>query len=170
MGRDLSIPPHWYQRPRLVLLDAGMATRLAGEDRRNMVGLFESFSALDGACMADWVLRFSGARRRAGRASINSMKGIHVYVIFFSCAGRGPHAGRLGAALLWCRVCGWLFLAHWLFIRALASLCSHGVHGPPAGVISHYCSHLGCHILLGAPSLHKVREPGSRGGRCKALP
>lgn len=44
----------------MVLLDAGMATHLSGEDQRNMVGLFESFSQLDGEEMADWVLRFSG--------------------------------------------------------------------------------------------------------------
>ena len=43
-----------------MLLDAGMATHLSGDDQQNMVGLFEAFSELDGANVADWVLRFSG--------------------------------------------------------------------------------------------------------------
>lgn len=60
MGADLTIPAHWYQRPRIVLLDAGMATHLSTQDQANMVGLFEAFSQLDGCGVADWTLRFSG--------------------------------------------------------------------------------------------------------------
>jgi aarF domain-containing kinase len=49
-----------WQRAKLVLLDAGMAMRLSKDDQRNMFGLFEAFAEMDGARLADWVLRFSG--------------------------------------------------------------------------------------------------------------
>lgn len=46
--------------PSIVLLDAGMATRLSPQDQINMVGLFEAFSRLDASAVATWVLRFAG--------------------------------------------------------------------------------------------------------------
>ncbi|WIA28428.1 hypothetical protein OEZ86_010973 [Tetradesmus obliquus] len=49
--------------PHIVLLDVGMATELSLEDQKNMVGLFRSFAALDGANVARWTLRFSGAEQ-----------------------------------------------------------------------------------------------------------
>ncbi|KAI7837776.1 hypothetical protein COHA_008405 [Chlorella ohadii] len=49
-----------WRRAKLVLLDAGMAMRLSKDDQRNMFGLFEAFAEMDGARLADWVLRFSG--------------------------------------------------------------------------------------------------------------
>lgn len=48
------------RRPSIVLLDAGMATRLSPEDQINMVGLFDAFSRLDALSVANWVLRFAG--------------------------------------------------------------------------------------------------------------
>ncbi|KAL4440314.1 hypothetical protein ABPG75_003315 [Micractinium tetrahymenae] len=59
LGLDTSALDSW-RRAKLVLLDAGMATRLSPEDQRNMFGLFEAFAEMDGARLADWVLRFSG--------------------------------------------------------------------------------------------------------------
>jgi len=47
-------------RPSIILLDAGMATRLTPDDQINMVGLFDAFSQLDGPAVADWTMRFSG--------------------------------------------------------------------------------------------------------------
>lgn len=35
-----------------------------------MFGLFEAFSEMDGARLADWVLRFSGGRRPRPRAAV----------------------------------------------------------------------------------------------------
>jgi len=49
----------WLQ-PQMVLLDVGMATELSGEDQRNMIGLFQSFAAMDGRACGEWTLRFSG--------------------------------------------------------------------------------------------------------------
>lgn len=46
--------------PSVTLLDAGMCTRLSKEDQVNMVGLFDSFSRLDGDDIASWTLRFAG--------------------------------------------------------------------------------------------------------------
>ena len=47
-------------RPSIVLLDAGMATRLSPEDQINMVGLFDAFSRLEARSVANWTLRFAG--------------------------------------------------------------------------------------------------------------
>jgi aarF domain-containing kinase len=49
-----------FLRPSIVLLDAGMATRLTPEDQINMVGLFDAFSRLDARAVANWTLRFAG--------------------------------------------------------------------------------------------------------------
>lgn len=49
----------WLQ-PQMVLLDVGMATEMTNEDQRNMIGLFQSFAAMDGRSCADWVLKFAG--------------------------------------------------------------------------------------------------------------
>lgn len=57
---DLAPPVEWLRRPRMVLLDAGMAMSLSPKDHTNMCGLFDAFSRLDGSSVADWVLRFSG--------------------------------------------------------------------------------------------------------------
>lgn len=57
---SLAIPEDRIFKPSIVLLDAGMATRLSSEDQINMVGLFEAFSRLDGRSVADWTLRFAG--------------------------------------------------------------------------------------------------------------
>jgi len=57
-----NLQQRWLQ-PQLVLLDVGMATELSEEDRLNMVGLFRSFSQLDGRACGDWTLRFSGAEQ-----------------------------------------------------------------------------------------------------------
>ena len=46
--------------PSVVLLDAGMCTTLSREDQVNMVGLFDSFSRLDGDDIAAWTLAFAG--------------------------------------------------------------------------------------------------------------
>ncbi|KDD74772.1 hypothetical protein H632_c1085p1, partial [Helicosporidium sp. ATCC 50920] len=56
---DLDPPAEWLTQPRIVLLDAGMATSLSAEDGRNMCGLFDCFSRLDGRGVAEWILRFS---------------------------------------------------------------------------------------------------------------
>jgi aarF domain-containing kinase len=56
------VPDSWLQ-PSIVLLDAGMATHLAGNDRANMIGLFEAFSELDGPGIGAWALRFSGEQQ-----------------------------------------------------------------------------------------------------------
>ena len=56
----VSLDTSKYMRPSIVLLDAGMSTQLSSEDQVNMVGLFESFSRLDGRDIADWTLRFAG--------------------------------------------------------------------------------------------------------------
>jgi predicted unusual protein kinase regulating ubiquinone biosynthesis (AarF/ABC1/UbiB family) len=52
----------WLQ-PHIVLLDVGMATELTGDDQTNMVGLFRAFAGLNGADVAQWVLRFSGSEQ-----------------------------------------------------------------------------------------------------------
>lgn len=57
---DLRLDLSSFQRPSMVFLDAGMATRLSPEDQINMVGLFDAFSRLDAPAVADWVLRFAG--------------------------------------------------------------------------------------------------------------
>jgi len=49
-----------FLRPSIVLLDAGMATRLSPDDQINMVGLFDAFSRLDARAVANWTLRFAG--------------------------------------------------------------------------------------------------------------
>lgn len=59
-GWDLQPTIDSLLRPSIVLLDAGMATRLSPEDQINMVGLFDSFSRLDATSVANWVLRFAG--------------------------------------------------------------------------------------------------------------
>lgn len=59
-NNPIQLPLNMLQMPRMVLLDAGMATRLSPLDQINMVGLFESFARLDGRCLADWVLKFAG--------------------------------------------------------------------------------------------------------------
>lgn len=59
-GWDLQPTIDTLLRPSIVLLDAGMATRLSPEDQINMVGLFDSFSRLDAPSVANWVLRFAG--------------------------------------------------------------------------------------------------------------
>jgi len=59
-NNPIQLPLNMLQIPRMVLLDAGMATRLSPSDQVNMVGLFESFARLDGRCLADWVLKFAG--------------------------------------------------------------------------------------------------------------
>ncbi|KAK9866074.1 hypothetical protein WJX84_003580 [Apatococcus fuscideae] len=48
-------------RPRLVLLDVGMATALSKMDQTNMMHLFRAFSEKDAPAMADATLAFSGA-------------------------------------------------------------------------------------------------------------
>lgn len=60
VGVPFQIPLDKLETPKIVLLDAGMATRLSPDDQINMVGLFEAFSRLDGQCLADWVLKFAG--------------------------------------------------------------------------------------------------------------
>ena len=59
-GWDLQPSIDGLLRPSIILLDAGMATRLSPEDQINMVGLFDSFSRLDAPSVANWVLRFAG--------------------------------------------------------------------------------------------------------------
>jgi len=49
-----------FLRPSIILLDAGMATRLSPEDQINMVGLFDAFSRLDARAVANWTLQFAG--------------------------------------------------------------------------------------------------------------
>ena len=49
--------------PSVVLLDAGMCTTLSKEDQVNMVGLFDSFSRLDGDDIAAWTLAFAGEQQ-----------------------------------------------------------------------------------------------------------
>lgn len=51
-------------KPEVVLLDVGMATELTGDDRNNMLALFQAFSKMDGAAMADATLRFAGKAQR----------------------------------------------------------------------------------------------------------
>eukprot|EP00887_Chlorella_sp_A99_P002419 scaffold10.g2419.t1 len=63
------LPLDSLRRPHLVLLDAGMATRLGARDRACMAGLFDAFSRLDGAGVADAVLRFSGEDQRCEDAA-----------------------------------------------------------------------------------------------------
>lgn len=69
--------------PSVVLLDAGMCTTLSKEDQVNMVGLFDSFSRLDGDDIAAWTLAFAGeqqtcadpeAFRRDVKASFDELK------------------------------------------------------------------------------------------------
>ena len=60
---SLTVPDDIVFKPSIVLLDAGMATRLSPEDQLSMVGLFDSFSRLDGRGVADWALRFAGERQ-----------------------------------------------------------------------------------------------------------
>jgi aarF domain-containing kinase len=60
LGVDVRLPEGALLRPSIILLDAGMATRLSEEDQVNMVGLFEAFSRLDARDVADWTLRFAG--------------------------------------------------------------------------------------------------------------
>ena len=50
----------YLMQPTVTLIDAGMCTRLSKEDQVNMVGLFESFSRLDGEDIASWTLAFAG--------------------------------------------------------------------------------------------------------------
>lgn len=50
----------YIMTPSVVLLDAGMCTQLTREDQVNMVGLFDSFSRLDGDEIAAWTLAFAG--------------------------------------------------------------------------------------------------------------
>lgn len=49
-----------WLKPEVVLLDVGMATELTGDDRNNMLALFQAFSNMDGAAMADATLSFAG--------------------------------------------------------------------------------------------------------------
>ena len=49
--------------PQMVLLDVGMATEMTDQDQVNMVGLFRSFSNMDGRTCAEWTLRFSGLQQ-----------------------------------------------------------------------------------------------------------
>lgn len=56
-------PAEWMRRPVLVLLDAGMATRLSASDTRSMCGLFDAFSRGDGRSMARYILAFSGGQQ-----------------------------------------------------------------------------------------------------------
>lgn len=73
LGLDLTIPPEWYQRPRMVLLDAGMATHLSGEDQRNMVGEAGRTGGVGwgGVCQkwrfGDGAARWEGSRAQGGR-------------------------------------------------------------------------------------------------------
>lgn len=53
-----------WLKPQVVLLDVGMATELTGDDRNNMLALFQGFSELDGAAMAEATLRFAGKAQR----------------------------------------------------------------------------------------------------------
>lgn len=53
----------WLQ-PQMVLLDVGMATELTDEDQTNMIGLFQSFAAMNGRACGEWTLRFSGATQQ----------------------------------------------------------------------------------------------------------
>jgi aarF domain-containing kinase len=45
--------------PRLVLLDVGMTAKLTQDDQRNLVGFFKGLTELDGAAVADAILRFA---------------------------------------------------------------------------------------------------------------
>lgn len=45
--------------PRLVLLDVGMTARLTSDDQKKLVGFFKSLTNLDGAAVADAILRFA---------------------------------------------------------------------------------------------------------------
>lgn len=53
-----------FLKPEVVLLDVGMATELSGDDRNNMLALFQAFSNMDGAAMADATLSFAGKAQR----------------------------------------------------------------------------------------------------------
>lgn len=53
----------WLQ-PRIVLIDAGMATELSRLDQHNMLHLFQAFAELDGAAMAKHALAFAGPAQR----------------------------------------------------------------------------------------------------------
>jgi aarF domain-containing kinase len=53
-----------WLKPEVVLLDVGMATELTGDDRNNMLALFQAFSTMDGGAMADATLKFAGKAQR----------------------------------------------------------------------------------------------------------
>lgn len=53
-----------WKKPEVVLLDVGMATELSGDDRNNMLALFQAFSNMDGAAMAQATLNFAGEAQR----------------------------------------------------------------------------------------------------------
>lgn len=53
-----------WLKPEVVLLDVGMATELTGDDRNNMLALFQAFSNMDGAAMANATLNFAGKAQR----------------------------------------------------------------------------------------------------------
>lgn len=64
---DVSVCMQLFQnwlKPQVVLLDVGMATELTGDDRNNMLALFQGFSELDGAAMAEATLKFAGKAQR----------------------------------------------------------------------------------------------------------
>ena len=45
--------------PRLVLLDVGMTAKLTNDDKHNLVGFFKGLTSLDGAAVADAILKFA---------------------------------------------------------------------------------------------------------------
>ncbi|KAL0040620.1 hypothetical protein WJX77_012568 [Trebouxia sp. C0004] len=61
-GLGCHIPNSWL-RPKVVLLDVGMVTRLSEVDQHNMLGLFTSLSGMDGQGIANAVLSFSGEKQ-----------------------------------------------------------------------------------------------------------
>lgn len=69
-----NLQQRWLQ-PQIVLLDVGMATEMSDVDQRNMIGLFQSFAAMDGHGVGKWTLAFSGARHEAQHAACDCVCG-----------------------------------------------------------------------------------------------
>lgn len=60
--------------PRLVLLDVGMTARLSREDQSNLTNFFKSLTSMDGAAVADSVMKFSEAQAQDPDGFRNEMK------------------------------------------------------------------------------------------------
>ena len=88
----------WLQ-PRIVLLDAGMVTRMSGADQQNPLQLFRAFTQKDGQGVAKAILQFSGslpacllARTPACLPACRWHRHMHHFqpLASVSCARRGP--------------------------------------------------------------------------------